>query len=208
MISSRLLSVGLLATLLLSLLGSDAHGKTEAECLVAIRVGNKLISEDPNNYRGYASRGGAYGYLKKYDLAERDLLKAISLNPSFAGLYAHLASVYCETRRYEQALAASRKVIELGVDLPEAYDALLGNLFMARHYAECLRKCNEVLVKFPSDPAAYYYRALCKNELGSFTKSEVLSDLAKAHSLKPDDLSIKGDYDDLKSGKSIKIKRR
>lgn len=204
--SSRLF-ICALASLTLSLFSSIAHGKTEAECLEAIRVGNRLISEDPNNYRGYASRGGAYGYLKRYDLAEKDLLKAISLNQSFAALYAHLARVYYETKRYEQALKASQKVIELGADFQDSNDALLANLCMARHYEECVKKCNEVLSRFPNDSSAFFYRAISKNELGKFTKSEVISDLKEAHSLSPDNADFKRIYDLALAGKSIKLKR-
>ncbi|MBK7746965.1 MAG: tetratricopeptide repeat protein [Candidatus Obscuribacter sp.] len=205
--SSRLLVCALVATLTLSFFASVAHGKTEAECLEAIRVGNRLISENPNNYRGYASRGGAYGYLKKYDLAEKDLLKAISLNRSFAALYAHLARVYYETKRYEQALKASQRAIDLGADFQDSNDALLANLCMARHYDECVKKCNEVLVRFPNDSSAFFYRAISKNELGKFTKSEVVSDLQEAHLLSPDNADFKRIYDLALAGKSIKLKR-
>lgn len=206
--SSRVFICALVAILSISISTALAHGKTEAECLAAIRAGNRLISEDPNNYRGYASRGGAYGYLKKYDLAEKDLLKAISLNPTFAGLYAHLAAVYNETKRYKKAAIASRKAIELGADSEEAYNALLANLWMANYFDECVHKSDEVLVKFPEDAAAYFYRAIAKNALGKFAKSEVLSDLSKAHSLRPSDEGLTKMYNWAMEGKFQNLKSR
>ncbi|MBL0188705.1 MAG: hypothetical protein IPP97_23525 [Candidatus Obscuribacter sp.] len=201
----RMLVCFLFATLIVFFCGDVANAITEAECLEAIEVGNELIKENPNSYRGYASRGGAYGYLKKYDLAEKDLLKAISLSQSFAALYVHLASVYFETKQYEKAVAASRKAVELGADYQESYDALLANLCSAKRYEECLKTCDEVLVKFPNDASAYFFKAISKSELGTFASSEVMSDLVKAHSLKPEDGSINVLYDRAQAGKSIKL---
>ncbi len=198
----------LVATLLCSFLGSAALCETEAEYREFVKVGSKLIKENPDSYRGYAYRGSAYNFLKKYDLAEKDLLKALSLNPAYAGIYGHLASLYFETKRYEKAVAASRKVIELGVDGQVAYDGLLANLCKAGHYSECLKTCDEVIVKFPNDASAYFYRALSKNELGTFDGRDVVADLSKAHLLKPDDSGYKSVYDLAQAGKSIKLIKR
>lgn len=205
---SRFLVCTLLAALTMPLVTSVAQCKTEAECLEAIEVGNELVNENPSNYRGYASRGGAYNYLKKYDLAERDLLKAISLNPSFAGLYVHLGAVYYATRKYEQSLVAIRKAIELGADSQATYDSLLGSLCMSQHFEECLKKSDEVLAEFPTDGDAYFFRAVSKSELKGFTKADVLSDLSKAHSLKPEDEAVKRIYESALAGKALKFNRR
>ena len=204
----RMLVCFLFATLIVFFCGDVAIAVTEAECLEAIEVGNELIKANPNSYRGYASRGGAYGYLKKYDLAEKDLLKAISLNPDYPGLYAHLAGLYANTKRYEQAVAASRKVIALGVKSENAFNALLGNLYMAKQFGECIKMCDEVLRRFPSDAEAFLFRALSKNELSSFSETEVRFDLEKAYRIKPEDVDIKRAYELAKAGKTQLLKER
>lgn len=206
--TSRVLLGKIVATFLCFFLGSAAWCETDAEYRQFIEVGNKLIKENPDSYRGYACRGSAYNFLQKYDLAEKDLLKALSLNPSYAGIYAHLATLYYDTKRYEKALSASRKVIELGMVTQESYDCLLANLRRTRRYDECLKTCDEVLVKFPNDAGAYFFRAISKNELGSFSKSDVMSDLTKAHILKPEDSSIKLLYQRALAGKSINLPSR
>ncbi|MBL0188708.1 MAG: hypothetical protein IPP97_23540 [Candidatus Obscuribacter sp.] len=205
---SKVLPGTVVATFLWFFLGSAAWCETDAEYRQYIEVGNKLIKENPDSYRGYACRGSAYGYLKKYDLAERDLLKALSLNPSYAGIYAHLASLYFETKRYEKSLFASRKVIELGSEAQESYDCLLANLCKSCLYDECLKKCDEVIAKFPNDASTYFYRAISKNELGTFDKGAVLSDLSKAHLLEPSDAGYKRVYDLARTGKSIHLIKR
>ncbi|MBL0188701.1 MAG: hypothetical protein IPP97_23505 [Candidatus Obscuribacter sp.] len=204
----RLLVCALLAALTMSLVTSVAYSKTEAECLEAIEVGNELIKENPNSYRGYASRGGAYGYLRKYDLAEKDLLKAISLNPDYPGLYVHLAGLYANTKRYEQSVVASRKVIALGLRSEKAYNALLGHLYMAKQFGECIKMCDEVLRIFHSDAEAFFFRALSKNELSSFSEAEVMLDLDKAYRIKPEDVCIKRAYELAKAGKTQLLKER
>ncbi|MBP6349616.1 MAG: hypothetical protein KA392_08780 [Candidatus Obscuribacter sp.] len=204
----RLLVCALLAALTMSLVTSVALCKTEAECLEAIKAGNELIKKDPNDFRGYASRGCAYGYLKKHKMAEKDLLKAISIKPKEAGLYAHLAGVYLGMERYEEAVTASRKVVDLGGRSENNYNALLGNLCMAHKFDECMTKCDEVLSKFPKDAFAYFYRAISKNEIGTFPKSDVLSDLAEAHSLNPSDAGFKRIYDLALAGQYQKLNNR
>lgn len=188
--------------------GLPASCASDTQFLEGIEAGNELIKKDPNDFSGYASRGCSYSYLKKYKLAESDLLKAISLKPDEAGLYAHLARVYSSTKKYEQAVTASRKVIELGVRNELSYNALIANLCMANHFDECRRKCDDIILQFPTDAFAYYYRAICKNELNSFSKKEVLADLLKAHTLKPEDDGFKRTYEQARVGKSIKLIRR
>lgn len=195
---------------LLSLLiyGLAAFGASDTKYLDGIEAGNELINKDPNDFSGYASRGCSYSYLKKYKLAETDLLKAISLKPDEAGLYAHLADVYSSTKKYGQALTASRKVIELGIRTEHSYNALIANLCLSNHFDECLSKCDDIILQYPTDAFAYFYRAICKNELNSFSKNQVLADLLKAHMLKPEDEGFKRLYEQALAGKSIKLIRR
>lgn len=185
-----------------------AFGSSDTRYLEGIEAGNELIKKNPEDFSGYASRGCAYSYLKKYKLAETDLLKAISLKPNEAGLYAHLAGVYNSTRRYEKAVTATRKAIELGARSENAYNALIANLCLSNHFDECLSKCDDIILQYPTDAFAYFYRAICKNELNSFSKNEVLADLLKAHMLSPDDEGFKRLYEQALAGKSIKLIRR
>lgn len=175
--------------------------KTEAECLEDIRLGTELIKSSPNDFRGYASRGCAFGYLKKYDLAEKDILKALSLKPGTAGLYSHLASAYHGMGRYEEAISACSKVIEFGLRTQAAYNAWLASLYEGKQFAECIKQSDVVLLTFPKDGTAYFYRALCKSELGIGSRKSILADMEKASSLEPGDKSIKTQYEVFKKYK-------
>lgn len=202
MMSSRLF-ICAWASLTLSFFSSIAHGKTESECLVGIELGNDLIRKNPSDFRGYASRGCSYEYLKKYDLAERDILKALSLKPDESGLYSHLALIYMKTGRANDAVRASRKVIELGDRSKEAYNAELGALSSAKQYSECIKRSDEVLKKFPDDGVAYYYRAIYRDKLGLASKSDVLADLAQAKAFMPGDKVIEELYRTFKSRQGV-----
>lgn len=183
---------------------SSTLGKTEAEYLEAIEAGNSLIKAHPDDFRGYASRGCGYEYLKKFDLAEQDILKALTLSPRTAGLYNHLATIYFETGRYEQAANASLKSIELGNRSIESYKACLANLTASKQSKECLTLSEEVIRKFPNDGDSYYFRAISKIDLDMGTRQEILSDFKKATTLSPNDLQIRKEYDLFKRGKSKK----
>jgi len=183
-----------------------SFGQTKAEFLEAIEAGNELVKKNPDDFSGYASRGCGYEYLKRYDLAERDFLKAISLSPSTSEIYIHLAAIYNRTKQYEKAASASRKAVELGSHSEAALNALLVNLCLSKKFGECLTKCDEVIRQFPGDGIAYYLRAICKSELGGASNDAVLSDLAKATALRPKDLTIRSDFESVKAGRGIRLK--
>ncbi|MBL0188696.1 MAG: hypothetical protein IPP97_23480 [Candidatus Obscuribacter sp.] len=196
----RLLVCALLTALTMSVVIPVAYSKTEAECLEDIRLGTELIKSSPNDFRGYASRGCAFGYLKKYDLAEKDILKALALKPGTAGLYSHLASVYHGLGRYEDAIKACRKSIEFGHRTQAAYNALLGSLYEAKHFEECITQSEMVLGTFPNDGRVFLYRALCKSELCKSSRKEILGDFEKALLLEPEDENIREQYEFYKKG--------
>lgn len=197
--SLRALIWSLVAVLTLDSFGYAALAKTESECLVGIELGNELIKKSPSDYRGYASRGCSYEYLKKYELAERDILKALSLKPDEKGLYSHLAVIYLQTGRANDAISASRKVIELGDKSKEAYNAELGALSAAKQYSECIKRSDEVLKIYPENGVAYYYRAIYRDKLGLASKSDVLDDLTQARAFMPGDRVIEEEYRSFKS---------
>ncbi|MBL0188697.1 MAG: tetratricopeptide repeat protein [Candidatus Obscuribacter sp.] len=198
----------ILASLCLVTFCTTSDARSDADFMEDIRLGSELIVKSPSDFRGYASRGCGYEHLKKYDLAEKDLLKAIDLKPEVSGLYCHLAAVYYEQGRYQEAASASAKVMELGDKSVEAYNSRLATLCMAQRYDECFDLCRDVIKQFPNNGTAYYFRAICRNVLSSGARREVLSDLAMAKRLKPGDQAIKKDYELFKSGKKLKTKLR
>lgn len=166
---------------------SPTFAKTEQECLNAVEYGTSQIKNNPQDFRGYACRGSAYVYLKKYDLAEKDLNRAVALKPDESGLYIHLASVYRNTQRYDRALSAIRKSISLGNLAQSTYDYELAILNTASRPQECLKRSSEVLKLFPDDASAYYYLAKSQRLLGIVSKDEIEGNLKRALALDPSD---------------------
>lgn len=175
------------AGILFALFYNPSFAKTEAECLNAVEYGTYQIRKNPADFRGYACRGSAYVYLKKYELAEPDLLKAASLKPGEAGVYVHLTALYTNTKRDDLALVCIRKSIALGNRTESTYNLELAILNSAFKTEECLKLSEEVLRHYPQDSSAYYYLAVSKRIIATFSKEEIEADLNKAIALVPGD---------------------
>ena len=61
----------------------------------------------------YAHRGTAYGRLQRSDLAIRDLLKALEMDPKLVLAYEALGAVYGDQGKYDEAVANLSRAIEL-----------------------------------------------------------------------------------------------
>ena len=65
---------------------------------------------DPVSYNLYGDLAQAQYFARKYDEAERSALKALSIYPNFMFAHAHLGSIYFQTGRIEEAIAAKTVV--------------------------------------------------------------------------------------------------
>jgi O-antigen ligase/Tfp pilus assembly protein PilF len=71
----------------------------------------------------YCDLGSVYLQLKRHDLAEIALKKALQINPDYANVHFRLGGVYLEQKRPLEAQEEFQKVIELAPDSPEAKNA-------------------------------------------------------------------------------------
>ena len=71
----------------------------------------------------YCDLGSIYLRLKRHDLAEIALKKALQINAAYANAHFRLAGVYLEEIRITEAQEEFKKVIELAPDSPEAKNA-------------------------------------------------------------------------------------
>ena len=64
-----------------------------------------MIELEPNNSAAYVGRGAAYIYLKKYELAIKDLTRAVELNPNDSMAYYNRGICYQAIHNNEKAQA-------------------------------------------------------------------------------------------------------
>ncbi len=88
---------------------------------------NEILAENPNDYQTLYQRGAQYHSLSLYDQAMTDLLKAIDNTPAsekamLGEEYSLLADVCTQLQRYDAALAAINKALELNpTSYPDIY---------------------------------------------------------------------------------------
>ena len=80
----------------------------------------RAIECNPFNHIYYSNRAACYAYLNNYELARRDCLKCIELDPSFSKGYSRLATACRNLGRLEEAKTAINKALALDPE-NEAY---------------------------------------------------------------------------------------
>lgn len=90
------------------------HGKNEEgiECI------NKLIEQQPDSSLNYILKGQALGAMQKYEAAFTAFDKATSLDTSRFDLWGMKAAVLAKLNRFDEALVAINKGIDLAPNIP------------------------------------------------------------------------------------------
>ena len=102
---------------------------------------NRVIIIDSKYFNAYKNRGLAYGKLKKFSSAIRDLQKTIELAPSlYSHLYTEIALYYEDINEYEKAKENFEKAISA---VPEEFD---NYLFFSEMYIEIGKYQNAINV--------------------------------------------------------------
>jgi Flp pilus assembly protein TadD len=90
---------------------------------------NDVVTTDPRNADAYNLLGFSYRKTKEFDLAERNYLRALRLNPEHKGALEYMGELYLETGRRteaEELLALLQKLCPDGCeeldDLRQAFD--------------------------------------------------------------------------------------
>lgn len=89
----------------------------------ALEIFNKVLELNPNYIKALEARAVIYMQKGETELAEKDLEKAISLEPENARLYFRLGQVYYRKKDLDKALELFSKAIDLEPAYPAAYMA-------------------------------------------------------------------------------------
>jgi type IV pilus assembly protein PilF len=109
---------------------------------------------DSSNPELYNYLGMAYYNKKKYDLAEKNYLTALSLNPKYADARNNLGVDYLDMQRWDDAISQFTKVSDdIFYQNQAAAHINLGLAYMGKgDYPKALSLLRSVVADFPRDP--------------------------------------------------------
>ena len=87
--------------------------------------------------------------------AEKELKRAIELNPSSADAHDQYGNYFCALAQFEASIAESRRAHDLDPLSPVIHFDLLSNLLSARRYDETIEECRRALEREPNFSFAY-----------------------------------------------------
>jgi len=103
------------------LLGMGYFYRLSADLGQSQKAYDMLLAGNPDYAFGYNNRGCLYGYLEKYDLALRDLNRAIKKNPRFMEAYCNRGLVYLKMGSWAKSIADFNNALQLKPDYGDAY---------------------------------------------------------------------------------------
>jgi len=147
----------------------------------SIKIIDRAIELNPNDFKKYNERGLAKYKLKRYEEAISDYNESIGLNPDYAGTYNYRGNAEFHLKEYVDAIKDYDEAIKLNPDYAKAYYNR-GNAESALEQKEAaVKDYDEALRLKPDDADSYYNRGQAKSALGK--KEEAEKDFAKAKEL-------------------------
>ncbi|MFQ5566621.1 MAG: adenylate/guanylate cyclase domain-containing protein [Paracoccaceae bacterium] len=93
-------------------------------------------------------------YERAYEIAQ----KARALDDANPGVYSLLSEIYRTQGKFDEAIAAGRKAIELGPGIADNYAILAITVFYAGDFEEALRMIKKAIRLHPNHPSWFLYR--------------------------------------------------
>lgn len=136
----------------------------------------------------YLTKGVAYLQAHQLQLAEREFLHAIELDPENAQAYNLLGSVYDYLGDFDEADKSFLKAIKLSPSLPAPYNNLGVSYLHQKRTADALWAFRQALEHDPRNVTAHYDAGLLYMQESDFRKA--VAHLEQARSLQPEDPAI------------------
>ncbi|MBA2379024.1 MAG: tetratricopeptide repeat protein, partial [Blastocatellia bacterium] len=143
-------------------LAKDSMPQAKAAALRALALDDSLAE-------AYTALG-FYRFLYEFDLAggERDLRRAIELNPNYATARQWLGQILVHSKRFEEGNAEIRLALEADPLSPIVRFNAASNLYLARRYDDALREFQNTIAiypDFPHMPTGMCWATYAKGEL-------------------------------------------
>jgi adenylate cyclase len=116
----------------------------------------KALDLDDTLAEAHATLAGSLEVIWDWSGAEREFLRAIELNPSYASAYQWYALHLGHSGRFEQGIEASRKAVELDPLSPVMACTLFEEYYLARQYERAAEQCERAMELEPNFPLAHF----------------------------------------------------
>jgi TolB-like protein/Tfp pilus assembly protein PilF len=117
--------------------------------------------------------------------ADREIRRAIELNPSYADAHRLRAEVLWQTGRLDEAIAETKRTLELDPLSLDSNNTLGLEFFLARQFGQAIEQEGKVLELDPNFIPAYYFRGVSYLKKSMYKESMV--DFSKGVAISPGD---------------------
>jgi TolB-like protein/tetratricopeptide (TPR) repeat protein len=138
----------------------------------SVEAARRAVQLDDELAEAHVAMAGV-GYYLEYDRAgaERQLRRALELNPGSVKALIHLSWLLGESGRFEEAIQVTVKAIEYDPLNTVAQHALGQVYFLARQFTQALDAYKKALALDPGDPSLHFSVALAEGALGNLERA-------------------------------------
>jgi tetratricopeptide (TPR) repeat protein len=108
-------------------------------------------------------RGNMLSRLRRFDEGEREIRRALDLNPNFALAHAFYGGALNGLGRYQETIASAERALRLSPNDPAvgnfAYLMTIGACFGAGRYDDCVARARSIVEQFPQDMRGLFFLA-------------------------------------------------
>lgn len=138
----------------------------------ALNTLNKIINDNPNNFQAYKERAIIAMRLKKGDIVQQDLVKAMAMNPVDMDVLVMAAKTEAQQKKYAEALAYLNKALALDDRAAYLYFQRGNILAKKRDYKGAAADFNQALRLQDNEGVYLYNQALMSMVQGKFKKAK------------------------------------
>jgi adenylate cyclase len=158
---------------------ANFFSKDEKWCRLADKAAEQAMQLAPDRAESYLARAYAHSASRRFAEAERDLSKALELNPTLGRAYHHLARAHYHQGHTERAIENFEKATEFDLDDYES-PLLACTMYLAIDDADGARRIADIGVKraerilkdYPDNERAYYLGSAGLSVLGQHDRAK------------------------------------
>jgi len=153
---------------------SSDEKKTDSETKIVdevVMISDQII-ESPNNTDLYVKRAMIYSDRKLFDLAKRDIERALTIDSTSSKLHTSMGEVFFRANELRDSRLAFEKALEYDAGNTEAALKLAETNFLLRRYPEAISSINMALRVNDRLPKGYFLKGFIYKEIGDTTLSK------------------------------------